>query len=89
MALWAHGDEKAYIWKQNPAWYREILVPDPEVPGFFYTDYELTDEAPEEARKSFERYNLFIQVGCEDIAEHSPAYLAYKAFCAKEDGEGE
>ena len=87
--MWAHTDEKAYIWKQNPAWYREIQVPDPDVEDFYNTDYELTAEAPEEARKSFERYQLLKKVDCTDIAEHSPAYLAYKAFCDKEDGERE
>lgn len=87
--MWAHEDEKAYIWKQNPAWYREIKAPIPDVPGSFYRDYELTDEAPKEARRSFERYKLYTKVGCMDIAEHSPAYLAYKAFCDKEDKKDE
>lgn len=49
------NDDKALYWQTNSAWYcamKQVF----STPGFedsYIVDYELTDEAPEEARKSF------------------------------------
>lgn len=40
-------DRKIYYWKNNPAWYRPV--------NNSY-EYELTDQAPEKARKSYVEY---------------------------------
>lgn len=36
--------DRIYVWKKNPAWYRPV--------NNSY-EYELTDQAPEKARKSY------------------------------------
>lgn len=75
-------DPDAFIWMDDPSWFREIQDDD-EI------GYELTDTAPEKARKSFERFKLFSQLTCEDAFNPSPAYEAYQAYVAKEDGKTE
>lgn len=44
-------DRKIYYWKNNPAWYRPV--------NNSY-EYELTDQAPEKARKSYAEYKAVI-----------------------------
>lgn len=39
--------DRIYVWKNNPAWYRPV--------NNSY-EYELTDQAPEKARKSYAEY---------------------------------
>ena len=39
--------DRIYVWKKNPAWYRSV--------DNSY-EYELTDQAPEKARKSYAEY---------------------------------
>lgn len=93
-------DPKAFLWMDNPTWYRKVYFDDgrPDVvtdkQGHeYHVDhefrYELTDEAPEEARKSFERFKLFSQLTCDDAFEPSPAYEAYQAYVEREDSESE
>lgn len=43
--------EKICYWKKNPAWYRPV--------NNSY-EYELTDQAPEKARKSYAEYKAVI-----------------------------
>lgn len=43
--------DRIYVWKKNPAWYRPV--------NNSY-EYELTDQAPEKARKSYTEYKAVI-----------------------------
>ena len=43
--------DRIYAWKKNPAWYRPV--------DNSY-EYELTDQAPEKARKSYAEYKAVI-----------------------------
>lgn len=72
-------DEKAFYWQTNPAWYTETEAEDggPE--------YTLKDDAPQEAKDSFERFKLFSQVTCEDAFDPSPAAKEYFKILENED----
>ncbi|MFC0264908.1 hypothetical protein [Alloscardovia macacae] len=74
-------DRKAFYWRQKQEW--------------FTTNENgedvLTDAAPEIARKSFERYQLFMKITCDDEdrlldGEVTPAYQAYRDFILKTEG---
>lgn len=45
--------DRIYVWKKNPAWYRPV--------DNSY-EYELTDQAPEKARKSYVEYKEAIDI---------------------------
>ncbi len=45
--------KRVYYWKKNPAWYRPV--------DNSY-EYELTDQAPEKARKSYAEYKEAIDI---------------------------
>ena len=45
--------DRIYVWKKNPAWYRPV--------DNSY-EYELTDQTPEKARKSYAEYKEAIDI---------------------------